>query len=137
MDLDAEFNKLRKLTARVEPVIAEYEARQGDAPQGDAPEQSAELSKVFDRLDLIEASLATLDQVEGENIPPGVQDLAQRIIERMDRIEEKFAGVDKLATELARLSRMTADLAEIVENKAPASPGSADGAAGRDARSQK
>lgn len=123
MDLDAEFNKIRGLTKRVEPVIADYEARQGDGigtPKGYTADQWAELSKVFDRVGALEARLAPWDQVDGESIPPGIQDLAKRLIERVDRVEAKLADVDKFSAELTRLSRMMADLAEIVENKIPA-----------------
>lgn len=129
MDLDAEFNKLRRLSERAEPVIAEFEARQGDGrgtPAGFAPEQWAELSRVFDRLDLIDARLAPWEQGE-KDIPPGVQDLALRIVERVDRIEASLANVEakiaefgNLGAELARITRLTADLAEIVENRMPA-----------------
>lgn len=121
MDLDAEFNRLRRLSARVEPMIVEYEARQAagtGAPAGFMPEASAELARVQDQLDAIDARLSPWEQGE-KDVPPGIQDLAQRIVERIDRIEEKLAAMDKFSGELARLSRMTADLAEIVENKVP------------------
>lgn len=131
MDLDAEMIKLRRLTERVEPVLAEYEARQGDGmgtPKGYTPEQWAELSRMVDRLDMIETRLAPWEQGE-KDIPPGIQDLAQRIIERVDRLEVAFANIEaklaefeKIGPELSRLTRMTADLAEIVENKAPLYP---------------
>lgn len=134
MDLDAEFTRLRGLTKRVEPVIADYEARQGDGmgtPKGYTVEQWTELSKVFDRVGALEARLAPWDHVEGESIPPGIQDLAKRLIERVDRVEAKLGEVDKYGAELARLSRMVADLAEIVENKIPAGEATvSNGAAG-------
>lgn len=125
MDLDAEVIRIRSLAKKMEPVIADYEARQGDGmgtPKGYTVDQWADMFRVYDRLGALETRLAPWDQVEGENIPPGIQDLAKRLIERVDRIEAKLGDVDRLSAELTRMSRMMADLAEIVENKAPLEP---------------
>lgn len=124
MDLDAEFNRLRSFVARAEPVIAAYEASRGDGmgvPSGFTAEQWAELSRIEDRLGTFEIRLAPWEQ--GENsVPPIIQELAQRLIARIDQMDAKLAEVDKLAGEVVRLARMAADLAEVVENKAPLEP---------------
>lgn len=121
MDIDAEFNRLRAFIARAEPVLSAYEASRGDGmgtPSGFTAEQWAELSRIEDRLGAMDHRLAPWEQGE-HSIPLPVQDLAQRIIARIDRLEEALGKVDRFAAELARLSGLTADLAEIIENRDP------------------
>lgn len=138
MDIDAEFNLLRQFKARAEPVLAAFEAQQGDgmgAPDGFSAAQWRVISPFIDLASTNNERLAGWETSDGD-LPRPIQDMALRIIERIERIEQKLsdverriAEVEKVSGEVARLSRMTADLAEIVEARAGESADANPGAA--------
>lgn len=118
MDIDAEFNLLRQFKARAEPVLAAFEAQQGDgmgAPDGFSAAQWRVISPFIDLAGMNNERLAQWDTADEGNLPHPIQELATRIIQRIDRLELRIADVEKVAGEVARLSRLSADLAEIIE----------------------